>query len=93
MKSNLYDKYKREVVPELEKKFGYKNIMAVPKIVKVTVNVGINSRSTDSGLIDTVESTLRRITGQKPVRTKARAAISAFKVKENMVVGEVVTLR
>jgi len=93
MKSQLFDKYKKEVVPKLEEKFGYKNIMSVPKVLKVTINVGINSRNTDSGLLETVESTVTRITGQKPVRTKSRAAISAFKVKENMVVGVVATLR
>jgi len=93
MESRLQKKYKKEVVPALEKQFGYKNIMSVPKILKVTINVGINSRNTDSGLLDNVENNLSRITGQKPVRTKSRAAISAFKVKENMVVGVVVTLR
>ncbi|MFA6525902.1 MAG: 50S ribosomal protein L5 [Candidatus Buchananbacteria bacterium] len=93
MESRLHKKYQKEVVPALKEKFGYKNIMSVPKILKVTINVGINSRNTDSGLLDNVENNLRRITGQKPVRTKSRAAISAFKVKENMVVGVVVTLR
>lgn len=93
MKSRLQEKYKKEVVPALKEKFGYKNIMAIPKITKVVLNVGINSRNTDSGLLDAVESTLTRISGQKPVRTKAKKAISAFKVKENMVVGVVVTLR
>jgi large subunit ribosomal protein L5 len=93
MNVRLKDKYNKEVVPALKEKFGYKNIMSVPKIVKVTLNVGINSRNTDSGLLDAVESTLQRITGQKPVRRKAKQAISAFKVKENMVVGVVVTLR
>lgn len=77
----------------MEKKFGYGNVMSVPKITKVSINAGINSRNTDSALLDTVENTLTRITGQKPIRTKARAAISAFKVKENMVVGVAVTLR
>lgn len=93
MNVRLKDKYTKEVVPALRKKFGYKNIMSVPKIVKVTLNVGINSRNTDSGLLDAVESTLSRITGQKPVRCKSKKAISAFKVKENMVVGVMVTLR
>jgi len=77
----------------LREKFGYTNIMSVPKITKVVLNVGINSRNTDSSLLENVENTLLRITGQKPIRTKARVAISAFKVKENMVVGVVVTLR
>lgn len=93
MESRLHKKYQQEVVPALKEKFGYKNIMSVPKILKVTINVGINSRNTDSGLLDNVENNLKRMTGQKPVRTKSRAAISAFKVKENMVIGVVVTLR
>ena len=93
MKSQIFDRYKKEAVPALEKKFGFGNAMSVPKITKISINSGINSRNTDSSLLETVENTLRRISGQKPVRTKARAAISAFKVKENMVVGVSVTLR
>ena len=93
MNSRLYKKYQKEVVPALREKFGYKNIMSVPKIEKVSLNVGINSRNTDSGLLEAVEKTLTRISGQKPVRTKSKKAISAFKVKENMVVGVTVTLR
>jgi len=93
MESRLHKKYVSEVVPALKEKLGYKNIMSVPKVVKVSINVGINSRNTDSGLLDNVENNLRRITGQKPIRTKSKNAISAFKVKENMVVGVVVTLR
>ncbi|OQA37155.1 MAG: 50S ribosomal protein L5 [Parcubacteria group bacterium ADurb.Bin326] len=93
MKSRFYKKYKEEVVPKLKEELGIKNIMAIPKIQKVVLNVGINSRNTDSNLLENVESTLERITGQKPVRTKAKKAISAFKVKENMVVGVAVTIR
>ncbi len=93
MKSRLYDKYKKEVAPALKEKLAIKNVMAVPKVMKVCLNVGINSRQTESGYLDMVESTLTRITGQKPVRTKAKKAISAFKVRENMVVGVKVTLR
>lgn len=93
MESRLHKKYRQEIIPALKEKLGLSNVMSVPKIVKVTINVGVNSRNTDSGLLDNVENNLRRITGQKPVRTKARVAISAFKVKENMVVGVVVTLR
>jgi large subunit ribosomal protein L5 len=93
MKSRFYKKYKEEVIPKLKEDLGITNIMAVPKLEKVVLNVGINSRNTDSGLLENVESTLQRITGQKPIRTKSKKAISAFKVKENMVVGVVVTLR
>ena len=86
-------KYIEEALPALKAKFGYKNNLAVPKIAKVTLNVGINSRNSEANYLDGVENILTRISGQKPIRTKARAAISAFKVKENMVVGVAVTLR
>lgn len=93
MKSRFYKKYKEEVVPKLKEELGIKNVMAVPKIEKVVINVGINSRNTDSNLLENVENSLTRITGQKPIRTKAKKAISAFKVKENMIVGMAVTIR
>lgn len=93
MKSRFYKKYKEEVIPKLKEELGIKNVMAVPKIEKVVVNVGINSRNTDSNLLENVENSLIRITGQKPIRTRARKAISAFKVKENMIVGMAVTIR
>jgi len=93
MSSRLKEKYQKEVVGALKEKFGFKNIMSVPKVVKVTLNVGINSKNTDSGLLEAVENNLKKITGQKPVRCKAKKAISAFKVKENMIVGVSVTLR
>jgi large subunit ribosomal protein L5 len=67
--------------------------MSVPKVEKITLNVGINSRNTDSGLLESVENNIRRITGQKPVRTKAKKAVSAFKIREGMTVGVAVTLR
>lgn len=93
MNSRLYKKYKSEVAPALKEKFGYKNVMSIPKVSKITLNVGINSRNTDSNLLESVENNLQRITGQKPIRTKAKKAISAFKIRENMVVGVAVTLR
>lgn len=93
MKSTLYQKYQAESVPALKEKFGYKNINAVPKIEKVSVNIGINARNTESNYVDNVESIVTRITGQKPVKTKAKKAISAFKIREGMVVGVKTTLR
>lgn len=93
MNSRLYQKYLKEIVPALQEKFGFKNKLAVPKVVKVSVNVGINARISDSGYLESVEKDLARITGQKPVRTKAKKAISAFKIRENMAVGVKVTLR
>lgn len=93
MESRLYKKYQQKVRPALKEKFSLANDLAVPKIDKVTINVGINSRNTDSGYLEKVEEDLARISGQKPVRTKAKKAISAFKVREGMVVGVKVTLR
>lgn len=93
MKSILYTKYQTESIPALKEKFGYTNINAVPKILKVSINVGINARNSESNYIENVESILIRITGQKPVKTKAKKAISAFKLREGMVVGAKVTMR
>ena len=93
MKSRLYTKYQKEARPALKEKFGFKNEMAIPKILKVTVNSGINARGGDNHMVDIVDSTLIKITGQKPIKTKAKKAISAFKVREGMVVGACVTLR
>lgn len=93
MKANLYEKYKKEVVPALQKEFGYKNIMQVPKIKKVVINAGIGRFVKEPRYIDNVESTLSKITGQKPMRTKAKKSISNFKIREGMEIGVAVTLR
>jgi len=93
MTSRFKTKYQEIAVPSLMEKFGIKNKMAVPKILKVSVNIGVNSKKTEANYMETLENTIKRITGQKPIRTKAKIAISAFKVKENMVVGMAVTLR
>ncbi len=90
---NLKDKYKKEVLPVLKEEFGYANIMSVPKIEKVTLNVGLGEKYKDSGYIAIVEDTLNRISGQKPVQTKARKSIAGFKIREGNVVGLKVTLR
>lgn len=86
-------KYKEDVVPQLMEQFKYANKMAVPKITKVTVNVGVGKGLTDSSYNDLVANTLQRITGQKPNTAKARKSISAFKIREGMIVGYKVTLR
>lgn len=75
------------------KDFGYKNVNAVPKITKVTLNVGLGKGLKDAKFLETAENTLRRITGQAPVKMKARKSIAAFKIREGMVVGMKVTLR
>lgn len=90
---NLKEKYQKEVVSKMVEKFGYKNNLAVPKIVKVVLNIGLGEGLKDKKFIDIAEQTLIRITGQKPIQTKAKKSVSAFKIREGMIVGMKVTLR
>src|SRR3989339_840576 len=90
---NLKEKYQKEVIKKLEQEFGYKNALAVPKITKVTVNIGIGRGKDDPKVAETAENTLKRITGQSPIYTISKKSISAFKVREGMKVGLKVTLR
>lgn len=93
MKLNLLEKYKKEVVPELIKEFGYRSAMQAPKISKVTLNVGVGKFLKEPNYLENVEKTLVKITGQKPVRTRAKIAISNFKIRAGMEIGAAVTLR
>lgn len=85
--------YKKEIIKKLKDKFGYRNDLEAPKLVKVVVNVGVGRQAKDNVFIDNVKSNLERITGQRPVLTKAKKAISSFKTKKGMIIGVVVTLR
>lgn len=87
------DKYANTVVAEMRKEFGYDNVMAIPKIQKVVVNVGIGKIIKENEKIEEVYNALTMITGQKPVKTKAKKAIAGFKVREGQEVGIKVTLR
>ena len=89
----LQTKYKKEILLKLKEKFGYKNSLQVPKLDKVVVNVGVGKHSKEKAYIDNVVNTLTRVTGQKPILTKAKKAISAFKTRQGMVVGVAVILR
>jgi large subunit ribosomal protein L5 len=91
--SRLKDRYQKEVVPALRKEFGYANVMAVPRIRKVVVNMGLGEATANAKLIDTGADELARITGQKPVTRRAKKSIAAFKVRKGMPVGTMVTLR
>jgi large subunit ribosomal protein L5 len=91
--SRLRDKYSKDVVPALTKEFGYKNVMAVPRIEKVVVNMGLGEATANAKLIDTGADELARITGQKPVTRRAKKSIAAFKVRKGMPIGTMVTLR
>ncbi len=93
MNARLKAKYQKEVVPALQKEFGYKNVMAVPKIQKVVVNMGLGEATANAKIIDTGADELARITGQKPVTRRAKKSIAAFKVRKGMPVGTMVTLR
>jgi large subunit ribosomal protein L5 len=91
--SRLKDRYLKEVVPALTKEFGYKNVMAVPRIQKVVVNMGLGEATQNVKIVDTGADELARITGQRPVTRRAKKSIAAFKVRKGMPVGTMVTLR
>ena len=89
----LQEQYNTKIAPALKESFGFSNVMQVPKITKVVVNVGVGKVKEDKKKIDLIAEDLEKITGQHPVKTKARTSISGFKVRENQVVGLMVTLR
>jgi len=91
--SRLKDKYRNEVVPALTKEFGYKNVMAVPRIQKIVVNMGLGEATANAKIVDTGSDELARITGQKPVTRRAKKSIAAFKVRKGMPIAAMVTLR
>jgi large subunit ribosomal protein L5 len=93
MSARLRAKYQKEVVPALQKEFGYRNVMAVPKIEKVVVNMGLGEATSNAKIIDTGADELARITGQKPVTRRAKKSIAAFKVRKGQPVATMVTLR
>lgn len=90
---NTKDKFRKEVVPVMRKKFGYGNDMAVPVISKVVVNVGIGKIYKEAEKMNEIMEALTTITGQKPIKTQAKKAIAGFKIRENQEVGIKVTLR
>jgi large subunit ribosomal protein L5 len=93
MPARMQERYIKEVVPVLVKDFGFKNVMQVPKISKIVVNMGMGGASQNIKILDAAVEELSRITGQKPLVTKAKKAISNFKIRENMPIGCKVTLR
>jgi len=93
MSARLKDKYQKEVIPALRKEFGYKNVMAVPKVEKVVVNMGLGEATSNAKIVDTGADELARITGQKPVVRRAKKSIASFKVRKGMPIATMVTLR
>jgi large subunit ribosomal protein L5 len=85
--------YKEQVVPKLTERFGYQNVMQVPRITKITLNMGVGEATSDRKVIEHAVSDMTAIAGQKPVVTKSRLSIAGFKVRENFPVGVKVTLR
>ena len=91
--SRLRELYKTEGVPALMKRFGYRNIMAVPRLVKINVNMGLGEAIANAKVLDVAAEELASITGQRPVVTKAKKSIAAFKLRQGMPIGVTVTLR
>ena len=89
----LRDKYRADVIPALQKEFGYKNVMAVPKVTKVVVNMGLGEATSNAKVIDTGADELGKITGQKAAVRKAKKSIAQFKVRQGQPIGAMVTLR
>jgi len=93
MAPRLKERYRKEVVPVLMKEFGYRNPMAVPRLRKIVVNMGVGEAIQNAKLLDAAVRELSQITGQKPVITRARKSIANFKLRKNMPIGAMVTLR
>jgi len=91
--SRLYTIYKDEIISKLTEEFQYTNVMAVPKLEKIVLNVGVGEAIQDKKVLDTIVSNMALITGQQPVTTKAKKSISNFKLREGMPIGCKVTLR
>lgn len=93
MAARLREHYKKSIVPAMIKEFGYKNVMAVPKLEKISVNIGLGEATQNPKLLDGAVSELALITGQRPVITKAKKSVAAFKLRAGMSIGCTVTLR
>jgi len=91
--ARLQDQYRAEIVPKLKEKFGYRNVMQVPRLSKVVVNMGLGDAIENVKVIETAAAEIGIITGQKPVVTKARKSIANFKLREGVPIGVMVTLR
>jgi large subunit ribosomal protein L5 len=91
--ARLKEKYRSEIAPAIAKEFGIENPMAIPKITKVVINMGMGEAISNAKILDTASDELRVITGQKPVTTKAKKSIASFKLRQGMNIGTMVTLR
>lgn len=91
--ARLKEKYRNEIAPAIAKEYDIKNVMAIPKIEKIVVNMGLGEGISNAKILDVAAEELRTITGQKPVVTKAKKSIAAFKLRQGMNIGAMVTLR
>jgi large subunit ribosomal protein L5 len=91
--SRLRERYQKEIVPALAKEFGYKNVMAIPKLDKIVINIGLGEAIQNSKLLDSAVDELGLIAGQRPVITRAKKSIASFKLRKGMTIGCMVTLR
>ena len=91
--NRLREKYQKDVVPALKKEFGYKNVMAIPKVTKVVINMGLGEATSNAKIIDTAADELGKITGQKAAVRRASKSIAQFKVRQGQPIGVMVTLR
>ena len=91
--ARLLDYYKGTVAPELDKKFGYKSVMEIPRITKITLNMGVGEAVADKKVLENAVGDMTKIAGQKPVVTKSRKSIAGFKIREGYPIGCMVTLR
>jgi large subunit ribosomal protein L5 len=91
--SRLKERYAKEIIPALGKEYGYRNVMAIPKLEKIVVNVGLGEAIQNAKLLDGAAEELSQITGQKPVITRAKKSIASFKLRKGMPIGCSVTLR
>ena len=93
MTTRLEKIYKEEVAPALMKKFGYTNPMEVPKITKITINMGVGEAATNKKILENAVADLAKISGQKPITTKSRISVASFKIRDGWPIGAKVTLR
>ncbi len=93
VKPRLLERYRQDILPVLMKEFAYKNVMQVPKVVKIVVNMGVKEGQEDIKILEQAAAELAQITGQKPVITRAKKSIAGFKLRENSPIGAKVTLR
>ena len=91
--SRLRDRYTKDVAPALKKEYGYTNVMAIPRIEKIVVNMGLGEATQNAKIVDTGADEVMRVTGQKAVVTRAKKSIAQFKVRKGMPIGAMVTLR